>query len=77
MVLRKIDTTFDNSIVVHLYKITFANFLIHSDKTFAVGATHFKNMAAPHPLAVRVFVHLHKFTTQPRALLTRSRLIGE
>jgi len=40
VVLREIDGAVDNPVVVHLYKIAFAHFLIVGGEAFAVGAAN-------------------------------------
>jgi len=59
VILREINRALYYPVVIHFNKITFAHFLIFSDKAFAVGAAYFKNMAAPYFFAVRVFIYFH------------------
>ena len=59
VIIGEINRTIDDSIVVHFYKITFADFLIVGDETFTVGAAYLQDMAASDLSAVRVFVNLH------------------
>jgi hypothetical protein len=56
VVLRKVYASFDDSVVVHFYKIAFADFLIVGDKAFAVGAAHFENVTTPDLFTIWIFV---------------------
>ena len=59
VVLRKVNRTFDNSVVIHFYKIAFTDFLVSGNETFAVRTAYFKNMAAFDFSAIRIFMYLH------------------
>ena len=63
VVLREVDGTFYDPVVVHLHKICLANFLVFCDEAFAIGAANIQDMAAPDFYAIRVLVYLHENTT--------------
>ena len=61
MILRKIDGSLDDSIVVHFDEITFANLLIQGNQAFTVSTAHFQQMAASDFFTVWVFINFHIF----------------
>ena len=59
VILRKVDGAVDDAIIVHLHKAALADLLVIGDETFAIGASDFKDMAAPDFFAVRILVDFH------------------
>ena len=55
----KIHGTLDDSVVIHLHKITLPDFLIVGDVAFAMGAAYLQDMAAPDFFAIWVFIDFH------------------
>jgi len=60
VILRKIDGSLDNPVVIHLYKIALADFLIACDQAFAIRTTDFQDMSAPDFPAIRISEDFHK-----------------
>ena len=58
----KIQTALDNSVIIHFYKITFADFLVMGDEAFAISAANLQNMAAPDFFAIRIFINFHRLS---------------
>jgi hypothetical protein len=54
VVLRKVDRTVNDAVVVHLHEATLADFLIVGDEAFTVSAANLQNMTAPDLYAIRV-----------------------
>ena len=62
MVLGEINCAVDDSVVIHFYEITFANFLIIGNEALAIGTGNLQDMAAPDLFAVWVFENLQTIT---------------
>jgi len=56
MIPTKINHTINDSLIIHLYEIAFAYFLIMSDKGFTMGAAYLQNMAAADFFAVWIWI---------------------
>jgi hypothetical protein len=63
VVLREVDGSFYDTIVVHLHEVGIADFLVIGDEAFAMGAGDFQDMAAPDFLAIRIFMYFHNIFT--------------
>ena len=59
VILRKVDRTLDDSIIIHLHKVTLADFLILGDEAFTAPAANCKEMAAAYLLAVWILINGH------------------
>ena len=76
MIFRKINNILYDALVVHLNKITLANFLVVSYEGFAVSAGYFQDVAAPDFSAVWIFdwvwscFHAHPPLTTPSIFST-------
>jgi len=59
MVLRKVQAALYNAVVVHLYKIAFADLLIVGYESLTMGAGYFQDMAATYFFAIWVLYFMH------------------
>jgi len=75
MIEREINSAFNDSLIIHLYKVAFTNFLIVRDKVFAVGTTHLQDVTASDFFAVWILINLHGQPLQ-RVTLRAARRFG-
>jgi len=63
VILGKINHTVNNTVVVHLHEVTFANFLIMSDKSLAIGATYRQHVTAANFFAIWIRIDFQGTTS--------------
>ena len=62
MVQGEVNCAVDDSVVIHFYEITFANFLIICNEVLAIGACNLQDVAAPDLFTVWIFENLQTIT---------------
>ena len=59
VILGEVDRTLNDSIIIHLHKVAFADFLILGNKAFAMPAGNRKEVTAAYLPAVGVLINRH------------------
>ena len=59
VILRKINRSFDDPVVVHFKKVAFTHFLIMCDEAFTIGTTDFQDVTATDFFTIWIFIYFH------------------